>query len=442
VTSANQRSQDHYRRLAEAWPTIERSTDYRTLVTANGNAETRFHRWFHMKEAYSHNLLQRLKDDESAADELSPWGSVLDPFAGSGTTCLSAAAWEPPASLIVGVERNPALRTIAAAKLLGMSLGSAGAGKVERAANGLCFTTARLSTRSATLNNPDYFDEESVTQLLHVSRQIESLDDEETRLLLKATLASSVEAVGRLRRDGRTLRFDKARTPVSPETAFRDKLSVVLDDMQNTKPAPELAAQILDGDARELNLQAAIGDSEFNRVVFSPPYPNNIDYTEVYKLENWVLNVWQDPSDMRIQRLATLRSHPSVLFPESYAYQSSEHRAAIDALIDPLLECVHDGRYAKGRRQLIRGYVDDMWRVLCATRRRASSEGSRLYCIVGNSVHGDSETGFVVAADVLIAAVSEYAGWSPVEIRIARHLTRRALESEFVRESIVVLEPC
>lgn len=441
MTSANRRSQEHYRNLAEAWPTIDRSDDYKTLVTANGNAQTPFHRWFHMKEAYSHNLLQMLKEDERGVKGLADWESVLDPFAGSGTTCLSAATSEVSADLIVGIERNPALRTIAAAKLLGLSLGAAGVDKLAQAAQTLDFAAKPTTTKSTTLNNPNYFDRESVSQLLHVNGQIDSLDDYDTRLLLKATLASSVEAAGRLRRDGRTLRLDKTRIPVSPEIAFKEKLSVVLDDMRGAQPRPDMVAHVLDGDARELALPTTVGEPGFSRVVFSPPYPNNIDYTEVYKLENWVLNAWQEPSDMRTQRLATLRSHPSVLFPEVYAYQSSTNREAIDALVDPLLDCVPNDRYAKGRRQLIRGYVDDMWQVLRAARRRASDRGSRLYCVVGNSVHGDSETGFVIAADVLIAAVSPFAGWAPVEIRVARRLVRRALDSEFVRESIVILEP-
>ena len=440
MKSPNERSQEHYRRLGQAWPTVERSDEYRTLITATGNADTAFHRWFHMKEAYSHSLLQKLKDDEDDVNGLSDWDSVLDPFAGSGTTCLSAATSASPAGVIVGIERNPALRTIAAAKLLGLSLGATGADKVERGAQALIFTAKPISTNSVTLNNPDYFDPESVTQLLNVSMQIEAIEDEETRLLLGATLASSVEAVGRLRRDGRTLRLDKARAPVPPEVAFKERLGVVLEDMRGAHPGTGVKAQILDGDARTLDLPPAVGEDGFSRIVFSPPYPNNIDYTEVYKLENWVLGFWQSRSDMRAQRLATMRSHPSVLFPDEYLYQSSDHCKLIDELVDPLLECIPDDRYAKGRRQLIRGYVDDMWQVLRAARRRASDQ-SRLYCVVGNSVHGDSENGFVVAADVLIAAVSPFAGWHPVEIRVARHLTRRALDSEFVRESIVVLEP-
>lgn len=183
MTSANRRSQEHYRNLAEAWPTIDRSDDYKTLVTANGNAQTPFHRWFHMKEAYSHNLLQMLKEDERGVKGLADWESVLDPFAGSGTTCLSAATSEVSADLIVGIERNPALRTIAAAKLLGLSLGAAGVDKLAQAAQTLDFAAKPTTTKSTTLNNPNYFDRESVSQLLHVNGQIDSLDDYDTRLL-------------------------------------------------------------------------------------------------------------------------------------------------------------------------------------------------------------------------------------------------------------------
>lgn len=441
MRSANQITGDHYRRLAEAFPTVDRSGDYRFLVTPSGNSGEPFHRWFHMKEAYSHGLIQKLKDDEEVGGGLSGWDSVLDPFAGSGTTCVSAATSANPSELVVGVERNAALRIVAGAKLLGHSLGAGGAAKLERDARTLDFSGKSISTMSATLNNQEYFHRKSVGQLLHVSRQIERLEDDETRLLLKAVLASSVEAVGRLRRDGRALRLDKSRIPLSPEEAFNEKLSLVLEDMHRVQPEAGVTSYTLDGDARKLDLPPEIEGRRFSRVIFSPPYPNNIDYTEVYKLENWVLNVWRDPSDMRAQRLATLRSHPSVVFPDEYLYRGSDSREAIEDIVDPLLKCVPNGRYARGRRQLIRGYIDDMWQVLRAARNRIGHEGSRLYCVVGNSVHGDSEEGFVVAADVLIASVSSFAGWTPIEIRVARPLTRRALNSEYVRESIVILEP-
>lgn len=433
----------HYRELSQDWRTVDRTDDYKALVTASDNAERPFHRWFHMKEAFSHRLLAQLKLDEAKDTGLTDWSSVLDPFAGSGTTMLSAVMGSLPAARVAGVERNPALETIARAKVRGWQLGSSGIAQLERDADTIDFDDSiSRTTPSATLSNADYFNQASVSQLLHVAEQIDAVDNPDSRTILTAVLAAMVESVGRLRRDGRALRFDKGRAPVPVQVAFKDRLGVVVDDMRGVPRPPQSTARLSlgQGDARDLAAHDWLGDESYNRIVFSPPYPNNIDYTEVYKLENWVIGSWADAEAMKVQRLSTLRSHPSVLFPEHYEYEASEQSGAIESLVAPLIECIPADRYERGRQQLIRGYADDMWRVLQSSRARAS-ERSRLYCIVGNSVHGDADAGFVVAADVLIAALGRYAGWTPVEIRVARRLTRRSVKSEYVRESVVVLEP-
>ena len=51
-------------------------------------------------------------------------------------------------------------------------------------------------------------------------------------------------------------------------------------------------------------------------VPYSPPYLNCIDYTEVYKLELWLLELVKTQAEFRQVRLGTLRSHPSVKFAE------------------------------------------------------------------------------------------------------------------------------
>ncbi len=173
-------------------------------------------------------------------------------------------------------------------------------------------------------------------------------------------------------------------------------------------------------------------------VVFSPPYPNNIDYTEVYKTESWALEVYASEDDMRLQRLSTLRSHPSVLFPEEYHYPRSASADQVAALIAPILRCIPADRYAKGRTQLIRGYADDMFRVLQQARRQVRN-GGHAAVIVGNSAHGEGDQRFVVAADLVIAGLAEQAEWMVEEVCVARMLRRRTDDDGWMRESVIVL---
>jgi len=173
-------------------------------------------------------------------------------------------------------------------------------------------------------------------------------------------------------------------------------------------------------------------------VLFSPPYPNNIDYTEVYKLENCLLGFISSASEFREQRLRTVRSHPSVLFPPEYEVSGNGYKSEFASLVGPILDSIPNGRYEHQRRRLVRGYFDDMLATLTRLRPLVGSRGWVVY-VVGNSAHGHGTNGFVIAADTVIAALAEAAGYVVEKIVVARRPTRRKVDSDLIRESVVFL---
>lgn len=433
----------HYQELQDTWSVVDRTQDYARLVVPIGNSAEPVHRWFHMKEAYSSQLIERLRKDE----EIERGGLVrtLDPFCGSGTTLISsmevAGLGETPRT--IGVERNPFLATVARAKVAGVLGGDSLGAKVREAIPGVKrrFDSERkieLSSQSSTLSNDAYFPKENVTDLLAISKSIRTIKRDDVRDVLAACLAASVERSGKLRRDGRALRFEADREPAEPWFVFQANLNEAIEDLDGLKPRPSTwKGHVVSGDAR--HAASLVGSQCFDWIVFSPPYPNNIDYTEVYKLESWVLGAWSTPAEMRSQRHTTLRSHPSVVFKDAYRYESTPDAEAVNRLIDPVIASIPTGRYEKGRTQVVRGYADDMLTVLRQCRRVIAPDG-RLVYVVGNSMHG-SDSELVIAADLIIARLAELAGWAVEEIRIARALKRRNSGSPFLRESVVVLTP-
>jgi hypothetical protein len=437
----------HYNALEQKWNVQDRSDDYGRLVVPNSNGDEPVHRWFRMKEAYSSALFTRLAKD--AGYEADQEMSILDPFAGSGTTALSALEathqWNAQCRCTL-VERNPVLRIVASAKVAGLLRGAELAEVIEHAVPSVMREYSlhmrrwrTLTTGSVTLNNVKYYSPQHTRSLLGLSRAIRVVGDVDARSALQTCLASSVEPAGRLRRDGRALRFTPERQPMHPVSVFSAFVNRCLSDLRSVEERSARATvRVIEGDAREADVHAS--DGSYQWVVFSPPYPNNIDYTEVYKTEAWVLGCYDDAAAMKTQRLATIRSHTSVYFPERYLYQSSPFLEQIEAVIGPLLAAVPSDRYEKGRRQLIAGYADDMLCVFRSLRRVVHPDG-RLAFVVGNSVHGAGEERFVIAADVLLSALAEMVGWRVEELRVARRLRRRAEDLEHLRESVVVLRP-
>jgi DNA modification methylase len=421
------------------------ASKFESLVVPSGNNMAPIHRWFHVKEAYSRHLLPVLLDELKLMqqDEL----AIGDPFLGSGTTLLSAVDHSSASSGTkirgIGYEVNPALHLISEAKLLAATRPPRGLAetlsKIHDAVSQVKVTPHDVPALS-TFHNVEYFPEEHVWELTRIRKAIEQVvDDTGSELLAYLCLVMSVGPAGRLRRDGRALRRE-AREPQRPLFAFEAASKRVLHDISTyarRPPAPvrletrnesSLESEWTDGPAQELDL-----------ILFSPPYPNNIDYTEVYKTELWALGKISTPEAFRAQRLRTVRSHPSVKFDRSLLYLDDPAKGEVQSLIDPILNAIPPkSRYRAQMERTVGGYADDMYSCLKACQRQLKSGGFCVY-VVGNSVHGTPKEPVLIAGDILMASLAELAGLEVVSIRIARTLPRRKVVSELVRESVVVL---
>ena len=433
---------DHYANLSDRYRTVDRRADYGRLVVPAGNSEEPLHGWFHLKEAYSTRLFGRVvKDDSWLSDRATL--KVLDPFVGVGTTLVSAAlgspGWSGTASGI-GIERNPFLHLVASTKASVLDVDTAALAKRVRADGEAILAEARASRARpqlpllTTLNNRDYYPPGAVRSLVKLRDEIRKLDESVSRNVLLLCVASSLEASGRLRRDGRALRFDPLRQPRPAEQEFQARLDRCVSDLEqlSVRSGP---VRVLLGDARRAHQYTR---DSFDLALFSPPYPNNIDYTEVYKTEAWLLGMYEGHDAFRAQRHLTLRSHPSVLFAERYSYESHKHYSDVDWLLEPVLGAVPHDRWRRGRERMLKGYVDDMLQVFESTARRVRRGGKCVF-VVGNSAHGNGAQRFEVAADLLLAFVAERSGWEVEEIRVARDVTRRGVRSPWLRESVIAL---
>lgn len=444
ITPATDTLSEHYGAVQQRWRVADASDTYSRLVVPNGNADLPFHGWFHLKEAYSASLLSQLFKDTQYTPERAV--RIYDPYSGSGTTLLSAMDYSPQVEVSgLGVERNPFLFELSTAKILGRSRGRGLVRELSKTAEDVIAAYSLLASRSpqsieipplATLGNEDYFPRVNVERLIALRNAISEVGSPVCRAVLRVCLAASVEPSGRLRRDGRALRYMPSRIPRDPSSVFAERVAYVLRDLETSDPSSAEVA-IKYGDGRTLPAESP--GAPFDWIIFSPPYPNNIDYTEVYKTEAWVLGCYSSQEEFRGQRLSTVRSHPSIRFSQDFKYQSSAHKPAVDALIEPVLAAVPNDRYKAGRVELITGYADDMLSTL-QTCRELAAPGSTMAFIVGNSAHGSGSESLIIAADVLMAALAELSGWVVREIKIARRLARRKSSSEFLRESVVVLK--
>jgi hypothetical protein len=273
-----------------------------------GSGGVAFQRWFHFKEAYSPKFV---------ADTLSslpyPVEKCLDPFGGSGTTALT--------SRMVGlssvtVEVNPFLADVIEAKLTPVSPASFRS-DYER-------TLAKLSTEEqdrrasdgmpATLLEPGLngrfvFAKEDFATARAIARAAGELTPKHARLL-RVLLGSVLVSNSNVTINGKGRRYrrgwqDRVRSADHLVAALDNAVDRAIEDLAQFAGLPQGEHTVLRGDAR-----TALGQVDRADVaIFSPPYPNSFDYTDVYNLELWMLGYLRSGEDNRALRQDTLRSH-------------------------------------------------------------------------------------------------------------------------------------
>jgi len=418
---------------------------YAGLVIPNGNSAEPVHRWFHLKEAYSCQLLQQVLTD--IRPQVGSRLRVLDPYAGVGTTTTSVAQLVATRALeegaAFGLECNPFLHLVAETKLEAMRRPPR---HFLRLARKLAATVVRSEQNSparpslSTFSRKDFFDPFDLRRLLLLRVAIENEEAKGAEpieaALARVCLGSVIEAVSSLRRDGRALRHVAKQAKPTAVQAFLDRAELVAADLPS-RPL-SLSGHVFHGDGR--TLESLDSNLEFDLALFSPPYPNNIDYTEVYKLENWLLGFISCSEEFTQLRRRTVYSHPSVLRPEPLPSSalSAEENAVVERSIGPLVSAIPDDRYAKARSRMFRGYALDMYLTLRSVADHMKPGGSVVY-VVGNPVHGKPPDQIVVASDLIIAVLARAAGFSVDRIEIARRPPRRGNASSFSRESVVFL---
>jgi hypothetical protein len=271
-------------------------------------------------------------------------------------------------------------------------------------------------------------------------------------------------------KDGRALRIKRGRTrrpsslakgrPAADysgevQRALVGQWGSMIEDLEVLRPLRGLAeakpVHHLLGDARHLGRLALPGggsafpDAWASLSLFSPPYLNFIDYTELYKLELWLMEFVQDQESFRQTRLGTLRSHPSVRFP-SRSYFQDQDGQVID-LIRGITSWMSDHAARAEVGPIIAQYFEDMFQVLREQARIVAPDGVAV-CVVANSTFSRRTMGengvreelwrLPLLTDVILGQLGKLAGFSDVEVRQARNLRPKNVRGGTARESLVV----
>lgn len=430
------------------------TTSKARLQNANGNRvqpqDRAVHEWYRFVLSFPPHLVRDyLKRFEAGRGE-----TVLDPFAGTGTTLVEARRNGHPC---VGVESHPMGHFACVVK----TDWEVSPEQLVEEAEKIADAAAReLGLRTAPRNLLPLYDE-----TLPAGIRLKTLSESEQALLLKNSISPVPlhkllmlrEQIDRLA-SGRVrnhLRLVLANTAVCDASNLHFGPEVGLGEIRRDAPVLECWLNRVYAMANELRMLPKVNPSarayrhdaralenllaprSVDIVITSPPYPNEKDYTRTTRLETVLLGFLTNKADLRALKRNLIRSNTRNV------YQDDDDEAWVARFesIQQISREIEARRLALGKtsgferlyHRVTRHYFGGMARHL-AGLRSVLRPGARLAYVVGDQA---SYLRVMIRTGQLLAEIADHLGYQIEGIDLFRTrlatATREALREEVVR---------
>ncbi len=246
--------------------------DFKRFVRFEDNTKLPIYNWFYYKEGFSKNLVEwGLKNFYSG-------GRVVDPFCGVGTTLLVCKERGIDS---LGMDVLPIAVFSSRVKTRNYNIGKL-KNKLEEI----------KKTKPEEIKKPradwlrKVFYSRTLNDLCFYKKLLEEEKDEKVRDFFILALIKATGIVARVKKVGGSLRrVSKPKMPV--RKIFLQKAAKMIKDLEKTRGNfSSKEPTTIQKDARKIG--EFLEKEGFSLAVFSPPYLNKIEYTKVYKLENFL----------------------------------------------------------------------------------------------------------------------------------------------------------
>jgi len=378
-----------------------------------------FQRWFKFKEAFSPSLIVECLEKASG-----PVRSCLDAFGGCGTTGVTCQFLGVQPIL---VEVNPFIADLAEAKLASYDrlallddFGSiARSARMRRAPR----TRNPWAQLPATFCEPGIdgrwlFSRETLARIMAYREAIEALRDARNAQLFRVLLGSVLVGCSNAVVNGKGRKYrgqwhKTQKTPADVDRAVAAAFSYAIEDLERYAARARTDYQVIRGSCVTQVPKAP----EVDVAIFSPPYPNSFDYTDIYNIELWVLGYLNSAQDNLKLRQETLRSHVQCTFEKTLDTVASPTLKRTLKKLEKVRSDLWDPRIP----EMVAGYFADLASLLHSLRTVVRTGGSS-FIVVGDSCY----RGIPVRVADILAEVAEAEGFSVRAPKVVRKMRTSA----------------
>ena len=283
------------------------SNKYKRLVNFDTNQNYPRHSWFDIKEGYSTDLVKNVLLDLKIKKQD---GYIMDPFSGSGTSVLASSILGYQS---IGIEVNPFLYFLSKIKCVNYS----------NKFNLLLNNFKKLDIKKQSLSEVPKLSiskklfKNQLNEILRIKNWIKQIKDKNCKELFFCAYLCSLDKASFAKKDGNGLKYPKNKVPLKFKDVFVNNLEKFIEDTKKVKI--DKKPLIFQGNNLQILNQKSFEKKYRNKIslcVFSPPYANCFDYTEVYKTELWFGDFVKEYKDLRNLRNKTLSSHLNKTFTD------------------------------------------------------------------------------------------------------------------------------
>lgn len=423
---------------------VDESRELSDLVHFGSNRYQPIHRWYNLIEGYSSEFVRRIIGEQKSLPKV-----CLDPFGGVGTTALTC---QQLGIKCYSIENSPFFHEVAYTKMRMDFQGDEFEYLINKFEKYLSrckkeHDIPELDTKTLFEKNGRdrwIFDNSVSNAIFDVITHIKKLEKEgkqQYASLFRLALSTQLISISNVFKNGKCLTYKKKWKEISISRKEVHQLFlnyckeiILIDVKTNEKIRPTVFNNIYcsHGDSRQ-HINFLPNDS-IDLVITSPPYLNSRDYTDIYRLELWVLGYVSKYVEEREIRKNALTSHVQIPLSDRNHPNIKELNLFLSHL-----EGLNGSLWNKNIPFMVKGYFADMEQLFKDMHPKLVL-GAKVYINVSNSAYG----GYICEVDTILAKIAEKNGYKSHEIRTARLVNsskqQQILLNEKLRESVIVLE--